>query len=393
MYSISDLEVRIVEDEIFTDTGLDDVKKEILQMLRTSGPKTTVQYLNEHASSWKSVTVKIAVAGKSSAGKSAFINVIRDVKSTDEGAAKEGLGDITLEVQEYRHPRNRNILYCDLPGYGTITMTREKFLENVNLLNYDIFLIFVEQVPTEDDQWLIEQLRNANKEFCFIKAKLDRHMKNMERMGLAEENALAEIRKPILRAIAKMPMVKEDVNIFLISNKNLNIGEMEPLVSFIQAKIPMLKFEAILFCLSAFNEEVIETKYQFLLDRISSLAFNIVMADDAFYIGIFAHSEILLYYKVFRLDILFDGQPPDLKYPFSLDCVARHVTRLFEVIPGILVRIVPIYGNISFYRAVKGFFKQLLDDLKDDCNALQRLEISENKTSFSTEIQIETKNH
>lgn len=138
----SDLDVETLKNKILKDIGLGSIKNEVFQIFKTDGPKGAVEYLNANASMWKYATVRIAVAGKSSVGKSTFINAIRDVNSTDEGSAEEGFGDTTLVEQEYRHPKNKEIIYCDLPGYGTVTMTRETFLEKVNLLDYDIFFHF-----------------------------------------------------------------------------------------------------------------------------------------------------------------------------------------------------------------------------------------------------------
>lgn len=325
-----------MEDEILRDVGLDRIKKEVLQTLKTDGPRNAIHYMNNNASMWKHATVKIAVAGKSSDGKSAFINAIRNVESTDEGSAEEGLGDTTLVVQEYKHPRNKEIIYCDLPGYGTVNMTRENFLGIVNLIEYDIFFIFIDPVPTEDDQWLIEQLRKADKEFCFVKAKLDIDMKSVKRMGIAEENALAKIKQPIIDATKTMQTVKQDVNIFLISNTNFSIGEMVKLVSFIKSKVPKLKFEAIAFCLSSFAKEVIEVKYETLQKRISSLALSLSLSDDGFLIVVRAEEEIRLYYEVFGLDIVVSQQPPNLRHPFSADYIATLLNQLCAELPGVL---------------------------------------------------------
>ncbi|CAG2215922.1 unnamed protein product [Mytilus edulis] len=142
------------------------------------GPEASIRYIKDTKDSWKKTTVKIAVTGKSAVGKSAFINAIRGVNKTDKGYATEGVGDTTMEVQEFPHPKNKQIIYCDLPGYGTVTITREKFLEKVKLSDFDMFLIFVYPVPTEDDDWLVKQLNKAGRQFCFVRAKLDRDIKN-----------------------------------------------------------------------------------------------------------------------------------------------------------------------------------------------------------------------
>ncbi|CAG2203709.1 unnamed protein product [Mytilus edulis] len=178
IFKTTSADLKKLEDEVFTDKSIGSIEKDVFQILKEKGPEATIEYITETIDSWKKTTVKIAVAGKSAVGKSAFINAIRGVNKTDKGYATEGVGDTTMEVQEFPHPKNKQIIYCDLPGYGTVTITREKFLEKVKLLDFDMFLIFVYPVPTEDDDWLVQQLDKAGRQFCFVRAKLDRDIKS-----------------------------------------------------------------------------------------------------------------------------------------------------------------------------------------------------------------------
>ncbi|XP_063436412.1 T-cell-specific guanine nucleotide triphosphate-binding protein 2-like [Mytilus trossulus] len=373
-----------LEDEILKDIGLGSIKQEVLHIFKADGPKSAVSYLNENVSMWKNATVRIAVAGKSSVGKSTFINAIRDVNSTDEGSANEGDGETTLVVQEYRHPKNKEIIYCDLPGYGTVTMTRKMFLEKVKLLDYDLFFIFINPVPTEDDQWLTEQLRKVEKKFCFVRAKLDLDIKNHKKMGIAAENVPAEIRRTIFDAVNDMSPVKEDVDIFLISNKNFKIGDMKKLISFIEAKLSSLKFDAFAFCLSSIGKEMIEVTYQRLQNRISSLALMLAWCDYG--VLNYCAGEIDLYYHSFGLDSLVDDyRLLNLRHPFSADYIGTLIDRLCEDFPGILKQVVPIYNTVVLYRTYKRFFEQLLDELKDDCCTMIAYTIKKKLLSEETE--------
>ncbi|CAC5379211.1 unnamed protein product [Mytilus coruscus] len=363
---IIEVSAETLDDEIPMDIGLGSIKNEVLKMLQTGGPKAVVEYLQMTTASWKSATVKIAVAGKSKAGKSSFINAIRGVDHTDEAFAKEGRGEKSLDVQEYRHTKNKRIIYCDLPGYGNISMTRKTFLEKVQLLEYDIFLIFVYPVPSEDDAWLVAQLMEADRGFCFVRAKIDQDMKNAPKMGKTEKDVLVEIREKVSSAVKVMPAI-EDVELFLISKKNLSIGEMDELIAFIEMKIPKLKFEAVLLTLTAFSNQVIEKKYQFFKDRISSLSLAIALDGDIKYHGYFlAYSEIMMYFEAFELNAIFDPEIPNLTHPFSESCIYKLLDSLREKVPGVFKQIVPIYNWVATYRVCKRFFTQLLDELKMD---------------------------
>lgn len=314
--------------------------------------------------------MKIAVAGKSAVGKSAFINAIRGVNKTDKCYATEGMGDTTMEVQEFPHPKNKQIIYCDLPGYGTVTVTREKFLEKVKLLDFDMFLIFVYPVPTEDDDWLVKQLNKAGRQFCFVRAKLDRDIKVAgTQMGIKEENVIEEIRKKVHHMTENMPSSNR-VEIFCISNKNMSIGEIQDLIIYMKGKIPTLKFEAILFSLSAFVDEVINIKYKMLKDRIFSVSFQIAMQMHIVHRSaiIFpAFEEINLYYDTFLLNKDSYSTIPNLKHPFSYQHI--HETLLLDLndkIGGGFRQFVPFYNIYASHRVCREFFNQLLDELKDD---------------------------
>lgn len=374
------LDAETLEDEILTEIGLYSIKTNVLQMLKSDDPRTAIRYLNDNASMWKHTTVRIAVAGKTFVGKSAFINVICGLNSTDEGSAVEGRNGGTLVVQEYRHHENNEIIYCELPSYGTHSMTRETFLENVNLLKYDLFVIFIYPILSEDDQWLIEQLREADKEFCFVRTRLDRDMKNSIALGIPKEKVVTGISLCVRNHIMHMSSIKEDVNIFFISNKNSSIGEMTNLVSFIKAKVPRLKCEANVFCLSSCAEKVIEVRYQMLQKRITSLSLALTYNNGLNFVR--AEGEIKLYYQIFGLNIV-DYQPQNLRHPFSADYIGTLLSRLCDELPGVFKTMVPIYSKVVSYRSFKTFFRQLLDELKDDCFTVIKDAISESQNDFS----------
>ncbi|CAC5404750.1 unnamed protein product [Mytilus coruscus] len=234
-----------------------NIENDILNRLQTDGVIATAKFLMVQAMKWKRAKVKIAVAGQSSAGKSAFINAIRGVNYKDEGYAKEGFGDTTLEVETYLHPSFKQMIYCDLPGYGTTTITREKFLEKVNIRDYDIFIIFFSCVPTTDDEWLVRQLQEAKIPFCFARTKLDQDIENGKRMGKSEKTVLNEIMDAIAKSTESMPVLKDE-QVFIISNHKPSVGDMSKLVKFMQQKVTTVKFETILFSIPAFTEEIIE---------------------------------------------------------------------------------------------------------------------------------------
>ncbi|XP_071140379.1 interferon-gamma-inducible GTPase 10-like [Mytilus edulis] len=375
IFKTTSADLKKLEDEVSTDKSIGSIEKDVFQILKEKGPEASIEYITESIDSWKKTTVKIAVAGKSAVGKSAFINAIRGVTKTDKDYAIEGFGDTTMEVQEWPHPKNKQIIYCDLPGYGTVTINREKFLKKVKLLDFDMFLIFVYPVPTEDDDWLVKQLNKAGRQFCFVRAKLDRDIKSAgKKMGLKEEKVIEEIRKKIKHETENMPSSNR-VEVFCISNKNMSIGEIQDLIIHMKGKIPTLKFEAIIFSLSAFVDEVINIKYKILKDRIFYVSFQIAIhmhIVDRSAILVPAFSEINLYFDSFFLNKVSYSTIPNLKHPFSYQYI--HETLLLylkDKIGGGFRQFVPFYNIYESHRVCSEFFKRLLDELKEDYYTVQ----------------------
>lgn len=326
------------------------------------------------AKKWEKEKVKIAVAGQSSSGKSSFINAIRGVGYKDKGYAQDGYGDTTLKVETYKHPKNKHIVYCDLPGYGTTTITREKFLDIVNISSFDIFIIFFTSVPTPEDDWLVKQLQNARKPFCFARTKLDQDIENGKRKGENEITVLGNIKDAIARATESMPVLK-GADIFIISNPKPFMGEMSNLIKFMQTKVTTVKFEAILFSLPAFTKDIIEKKYKDLLGRITNVAYLHAMHYSYIYSSLKENqhqyddnikNEITTYFKVFELDSVCAKDVPNLKHYFSDEHVFNLLKIFTNQMPGFGIRLIPIYSVIKKYKVCQQYLKKLLSELKAD---------------------------
>lgn len=276
--------------------------QEIAARLKKDGLIATRKYLSALVDKWKRAKVKIAVAGESMTGKSSFINFIRGVRFSDKGYAKEGVGNTTKFVEHYEHPKNKQLIYCDMPGYGTTIITREVFLERVNIREYDMFIIFFAGAPSTNDKWLVTQLREVNIPFCFVRTKFDQDVANGKRDGENKETVFAAIKGVISEAEDSMPELK-DAEIFIISSHKPSIGQMPQLITFMQEKVIKVKFEAILFSIPAFTKEIIDQKYIQMAKRIQSVslyhAFGYLSFD---YKCSKIRDEITMYFRVLELD-------------------------------------------------------------------------------------------
>lgn len=313
---------------------------------------------------WKRAKVKIAVAGQSAAGKSAFINAIRGVVFTDEGYSKEGFGDTTINIEEYLHPKNKQIIYCDLPGYGTTTVTRDKFLGKVDINKYDMVIIFFATVPTTDDEWLVGQLQEAKIPFCFVRTKLDQDIENGKRMGKSKKTVLNDIKNAIARATRTMPVLKDE-QMFIISSHKPYVGDMSKLVNFMQERVSKIKCEAILFSIPAFTEDIIESKYQDLLRRMPYITlFHAFLINPLVLINSPIMSEIRMYFEVFELDTDYATGVPGLKHYFDNTYVLKLTDDLQKQMTSPGIQWIPFYSRIQVYKICKKFLANLLDELK-----------------------------
>lgn len=343
--------------------------QEIAARYKTDGLIATRKYLLAHVDKWKRAKAKIAIAGQSTAGKSSFINFIRGVRFSDKGYAKEGGGNTTQFVKQYEHPKNKQLIYCDLPGYGTTTVTREVFSERVNIKEYDIFLIFFSGAPSTDDKWLVTQLREVNIPFCFVRTKFDQDVESGKRNGKKKETVFAEIKRVISDAEDSMPELK-DATRFIVSNHKPSIGQMPQLITFMQEKVIQVKFEAILFSIPAFTKEIIDKKYIQMAKRIQSVslyhAFGYLSFD---YKCSKIRDEITMYFRVFELDGA-SATELAVKHHYSEPYILELIKNFKSKMPRIVHEIVPIYSVIQKYKVCSQYLHNLLDELKVDAYAL-----------------------
>ncbi|WP_448574112.1 GTPase [Trichothermofontia sp.] len=82
---------------------------------------------------FENAEVRCALIGASGSGKSSLINAI-----AGERIAKVNVIETTEKAQSFKH---QGILFTDLPGCGTVKWPRETYIENLDLLSYDCFLL------------------------------------------------------------------------------------------------------------------------------------------------------------------------------------------------------------------------------------------------------------
>lgn len=249
-----------------------DIKKMLQEKLQKDGLKKTQEYIKRVLNSHRQNPVRLAVSGRSHVGKSTFINTMRGSKKGDKLYAKSGHGNTTMEVTKYPHPENDLIIFYDLPGFGTLSMTRKKFLKQVNISDFDYFIIMFDSVLSEDDAWFVDQIKPSMTPFCLVRTKFDLTLSNDEEV---EDTVIQNIRQSHLKSLENHPDLQhlQKSPFFIISSDQPHIGEMSLLVEYIKNSISDDKCAALMHFIPTMTESVIQIKYEQLCKRIPWAAF------------------------------------------------------------------------------------------------------------------------
>ncbi|KAL0172039.1 hypothetical protein M9458_032350 [Cirrhinus mrigala] len=139
------------------------------------------------------VSLNIAVTGKTGSGKSTFINAFRGLDEDDDEAARTGVTETTMEPIMYEHPGMPNVKIWDLPGIGSPNFKANKYLKDVKFHTYDFFIIISSERFLENDVMLAKEIKKQNKDFYFIRSKIDNDIRAEQRKkGFDEQNVLCK---------------------------------------------------------------------------------------------------------------------------------------------------------------------------------------------------------
>lgn len=264
----------------------------------------TTAYFRKKLNEVNTEIIKLAVIGRSAVGKSSFINMMLDLKEGTKCFAETGSGDTTEEMIVYKHPKNENITFWDMPGFGTIDMPKDKFTSEFgpHLHTFDYFFIFIDTVIMEADLWLVNHIQGFCTPYCLVRSKVDEDVKK----GRTKE----VIRQKLKRSIETNDIVKGSA-LFLISNVKsyCHTGDLRELFAHVTKKLPKAKGESLAFFLEFLTPELIEKNFKSLQKRIPYIAFTagfisavpIPLVDipvNIYMIG----TEIEKYYRIFLLD-------------------------------------------------------------------------------------------
>jgi signal recognition particle receptor subunit beta len=189
------------------------------QLAGNEGPIAVSACIDKSLNRWKKKSIKFALTGSSATGKYTFMNTIRNVKPGDDGCAKAGSGDTTTKPKLYLHPKNDQIALYNLPGYSSTIFKKGDYISAMKMSVYNFVFIFFNNVLSEDEVWLVRELRKLGKLFSLFRSKIDIDIDNIIHDGKDQEIVIPEIKVKIKNALETNPELKDTKGIFLISSR------------------------------------------------------------------------------------------------------------------------------------------------------------------------------
>lgn len=171
----------------------------------------------------------------------------------------------------YDHPTNLNIKLWDLPGFGTPKYSDlEKYCKTVELEKYHAFLIISASRFTENDIKLAKKVRSTEKNFFFVRTKIDNDVRSEKRKRSFNEGALLEeIRRDCAKNLNNLLSNEQDI--FLIGNHHPSKWDFDRLTNAILGALKILERESLtlsLGVLRSLSTEMLKKKVEVLKGRI-----------------------------------------------------------------------------------------------------------------------------
>ncbi|XP_060771509.1 interferon-inducible GTPase 5-like [Neoarius graeffei] len=214
----------------------------VLQASGESTIKKATQKAQTQIDQLFNISLHIAVTGVTGSGKSSFINAVRGLND-DEGAAKTGVTETTMEATSYKHPTMPNVMFWDLPGIGSPNFKAKKYFKDTQFSTYDFYIIILSERVTENDIMLTKEIKRSKKLFYFVRSKIDNDIRAEEtKRNFNKEETLSQIKRNCMEHLKEI----ENPKVFLISSKDIKAFEFEELIDTLMSELPERKRSALM---------------------------------------------------------------------------------------------------------------------------------------------------
>jgi GTP-binding protein EngB required for normal cell division len=172
-----------------------------------------------------------AVAGCSGSGKSSLVNALRGLHNYDEGAAETDIIECTDKIVRYHDPINKNFMWYDIPGAGTIDVPALTYFNEQGLFIFDFIIVPVDIRFNETDVAILATCKRFGIPSFIVRSKADQHIENMMKdkriskyearkrfVEITRRNIESNIKNANLDADKKVYIISKDVLVALIKD-------------------------------------------------------------------------------------------------------------------------------------------------------------------------------
>ncbi|XP_072913776.1 interferon-inducible GTPase 5-like [Hemitrygon akajei] len=256
-------------DTFFTQEELNKLKSDF-ETGRVGNIKSQIQ---QKLAELDETELNIAVTGESGTGKSTFINAMRGLRKKDEGAAKVGLMETTMEPMRYPHPNLPKVCYWDLPGVGSTTFPAATYLKKMKFERYDFFIIISACRFTDNDAKLAKEINQLRKNFYFVRTKIDADFDSMRKEGeneINEDKELEAIQSACMKNLREAGI--RTPTVFLISSFEQNRYDFNQLNKALEDDLPSIKKCIFVLAYPNRSVEIVQQKSKMLQKYVWMLA-------------------------------------------------------------------------------------------------------------------------
>ncbi|XP_065430074.1 interferon-inducible GTPase 5-like isoform X1 [Chrysemys picta bellii] len=215
----------------------------------------------------RNTKLNIAITGNTGSGKSSFINAIRSLNDDDKSAAETGVVETTQKQTSYPHPIYPNVIVWDLPGIGSPKYPAETYVKDMNLDQYDFFIIIAAGRFTEADTKLAKEIKRMGKKFYFVRSKVDIDLTNEQgKRDFTEEKTLQAIRNNCMRHLQEAGIICPQV--FLVTRRDFHKYDSPQLQKTFANDLNTHKRHVLICALPSTSEKILEEKQKTLQEQI-----------------------------------------------------------------------------------------------------------------------------
>ncbi|XP_067852713.1 interferon-inducible GTPase 5-like [Heptranchias perlo] len=214
--------------------------------------------------------LNIAVVGDAGSGKSTFINAVRGLHSEDQGAAPTGNEETRMEPTRYPYRALPNVQLWDLPGTNSFRFEISNHLKMMRFESYDFFIIVSQSRFRENDAELAKKIQEQDKEFYYVRSKIDNDVHALKMQGADFSEGLRTIRMDCVSNFQSVGVTPPAI--FLISSFDLDKYEFPKLKSTLANDLLRIKSTAFSLSLPKIMLEITEPKMRMLKKRLCLLA-------------------------------------------------------------------------------------------------------------------------